>query len=259
MEHGEFRHPRLVEVYDAECPWGPDDDLFRSLVGETPHARVVDLGCGTGRLTVALAAAGHAVTGVDPAGSSLDRARTKDGAEAVSWVHGTSADLPTAAFDVAVMTSHVAQFFVGDDEWAIVLDDLARAVVPGGRLVFDSRDPDDRAWERWNPTDSARTVVLSDGLRVDVITEVTGVEGQVVAFTHTYRFADGEVLASEARLRFRPLAELRTTLAAAGFAVEQVFGGWRRQPVGRGDGEHVVVARRGQPARTSARNVRLSS
>jgi SAM-dependent methyltransferase len=259
MEQAEFRHPRLVEVYDAECPWGPDDDLFRSIVGETPLARVVDLGCGTGRLTVALAEAGHAVTGVDPAAPSLERARTKDGAEAVAWVHGTSADLPTAAFDVAVMTSHVAQFFVGDDEWEAVLDDLARAVVPGGRLVFDSRDPDGRAWERWNPADSARIVDLPDGSRVDVTTEVTAVEGQVVAFTHSYRFADGEVLTSEARLRFRPLHELRSTLAAAGFAVEQVFGGWQRQPVGEGDGEHVVVARRGQSARTSARNVRLSS
>jgi hypothetical protein len=44
----------------------------------------------------------------------------------------------------------------------------------------------------------------------------------VVAFTHTYRFPDGEVLTSEAALRFRPLAELRATLDAAGFTITRV-------------------------------------
>lgn len=38
-----------------------------------------------------------------------------------------SAIVPHASFDVAVMTSHVAQFFVGDDEWTSVLADRKRA------------------------------------------------------------------------------------------------------------------------------------
>ena len=57
MWHGEFRHPRLVQVYDAVCRWSPEDDFFVSVVGRPP-ARVLDLGCGTGRLTLALAATG---------------------------------------------------------------------------------------------------------------------------------------------------------------------------------------------------------
>lgn len=51
MRHGEFRDRRLVTLYDAECPWSHDDDFFLWLVNETPSARVLDLGCGTGRLT----------------------------------------------------------------------------------------------------------------------------------------------------------------------------------------------------------------
>jgi hypothetical protein len=39
------------------------------------------------------------------------------------------------------MISHVAQFFADDDEWSRNLADLNRALVPGGRLVFDTRDP----------------------------------------------------------------------------------------------------------------------
>lgn len=243
MRDGEFNDPRLVAVYDAEFPWSRCDDYFLSTVNETAGARVLDLGCGTGRLALAMAAAGHRVTGVDPARASLDAARAKPGAERVTWLHGSTPILPERAFDTAVMTGHVAQFFVDDEPWLRALRDLRRSLVPGGWVVFDSRDPAGRAWERWNPADSRRRVRLPDGEEIDVWTEVDSVEDGVVAFARHYVFPDAELL-STGRLRFRTEAELRTVLRAAGFAVERIHGGWRRQPVGEGDGEFLVTARR---------------
>lgn len=242
--HAEFRHPRLVEIYDAECPWSRDDEFFLGVVNETPAARVLDLGCGTGRLATGLARAGHTVTGVDPARASLDAARARPDADRVTWIEGTSETLPEAAFDVAVMTSHVAQMFLHDDAWLGVLADLHRALRPGGRLAFDSRDPEARGWERWNPAESRRRVSLGDGRHADVHSEVTLVENGVVTFVHHYRFGDGDELQSRARLRFRSEAEIRSALSRTGFEIEVVFGGWRREPVGRGDGELLFVARR---------------
>lgn len=243
MLHGEFRDRRLVEVYDAECPWSRDDDFFVSIVGETPGARVLDLGCGTGRLALGLARAGHIVTGVDPARASLDAARAKPDAERVTWLEGTSSLLPDAAFDRALMTSHVAQFFVGEAEWSRTLADLKRALVPGGRLAFDTRDPRARAWQRWNPVDSRRRVSLAGGRVVSAWTEVTAVAGATVSFTHHYLFPGDEELQSSATLRFRSEQEVRSTLAGAGFSVEIIYGGWQREPVGLGDGELLVIAR----------------
>jgi SAM-dependent methyltransferase len=242
MHHGEFRDSRLVAVYDAECPWSRDDDFFLSVVNEKPASRVLDLGCGTGRLALGMAQAGHAVTGVDQAAASLDAARRKPGADGVVWIEGTSATLASAAFDTAVMTSHVAQFFLTDGEWADALANVYQALVPSGRLAFDSRDPDALAWERWNATDSRHEVRLPDGSIVTVWTDVVDVRSGLVSFVHHYLFPEEELL-SEATLCFRTESELRASLAQAGFRIEGMYGGWERQPIGAGDGEFFVIAR----------------
>ena len=243
MRHAEFNHPVLVQVYDALFGWSRDDEFFMSVVDASPAARVLDLGCGTGRLALAMAADGHEVTGVDPARASLEAARVKPGAERVTWIEGSSGDLADAAFDVAVMTSHVAQFFVTDEQWAQALADLKRALVPGGRLTFDSRDPRARGWKQWNPADSRRQVSLPDGRNVTATIDVDAVTDHVVSFTIRYSFSDGQTLASTGDLRFRTESELRSSLASAGFTIEEIYGGWNREPIGAGDGEFLVIAR----------------
>jgi SAM-dependent methyltransferase len=245
VRDAEFNDPRLTEVYDAENAWAQDDDYFLGLVDETPAARVLDLGCGTGRLAVALAALGHAVTGVDPAAACLERARRKPGANRVVWVHGTVHSAPKASFDVALMTSHVAQCFVTDSEWAATLAELRRALIEGGKLAFDARDPRAGAWERWNPADSRRQTRLPDGQVITAWTEVNAVGGGTVAFTRHYALSNGEALRSSSTLRFRTEQQLRESLAEAGFTVEHMHGGWACEPVGAGCGELIVVARAG--------------
>lgn len=243
MRHAEFEDPRLVEVYDAEFVWGWDDDLFMALLAERDAPRVLDFGCGTGRLAIAMAAAGHEVTGVDPARASLDAARRKPGAERVRWIEGSAEVLPQRSFDAALLTSHVAQFLVSDEQWLWTLRALRRSLVVGGRLIFDSRDPGDRRWERWNPVDSHRTVIMGDGDRIKTWTEVNFVDDGVVGCTRHYVFTHGDELTSSATLRFRSENEIRTTVEAAGFDVDRVYGGWSKEPVGTGDdGELIVVA-----------------
>ena len=244
MRNAEYEDPRLVEVYDAEGPWSRDDDFFAALVNETPGASVLDLGCGTGRLALGLAAAGHRVTGIDPARAALAAAQAKPSAERVTWIHGTAETTPAAAFDVALMTGHVSQFLLTEGEWLGTLHAVWRALVPGGRLGFHAYDPAARVWEQWNPRSSRRQVTLGDGTTVSIWTEVTAVRDDIVSYSHHYAFPDGEELRSDSSLRFWSEARLRQSLIDADFAIERVHGGWRGEPVGAGDGELIFVTRR---------------
>lgn len=237
--------------YDVENTWAADDDFFLGLANAAGRRRVLDLGCGTGRLTTALAAAGHFVTGVDPDAGALVAAARKPHGEKVGWLVGTSsALLQGAAFDLALMTGHVAQAIVGAEDWAATLADLHRVLVPGGRVAFDSRDPKARAWERWNPQDSRGETQLPDGTRVEGWYEVKDVAENAVGGITVVTFEDHGVFpggaheVTTAELAFRGEALLRDDLNRAGFTVEHVYGGWHGEPVGAGVGELVVVARR---------------
>lgn len=236
----EFRHPRLAAVYDVECPWSRDDDWFLARLVEHGARRTLDFGCGTGRLAAGLAERGFEVVGVDPASASLERARHRS--LAVEWIEGSVGAIPDGPFDAVVMTSHVAQFFVGDAEFALLLARLHDVLRPGGVLLFDSRDPAGEAWRAWNPSDSRRTHVLGDDAQVEVHTEVLAVQDGRVRFVHRYAFTDGECLESVSTLRFRSEAELRDALTTTGLHPSRIDGGWDGQPVGAGDGELLVTA-----------------
>jgi hypothetical protein len=110
--------------------------------------------------------------------------------------------------------------------------------------VIDTRDPRGRLWEHWNPRESRRRVTLKDGSGVTVCTKVTSVNNELISFALHYVFDDGEELISTADLRFRSEQAVRWAVQAAGFSIDQIYGGWEGEPVGSTDGELLVLAHR---------------
>lgn len=218
-----FTSPRLAAIYDALDPHRDDLDAYLDLAEEFGAGRVLDVGCGTGTLAVMLAARGVDVVGVDPAGASLDVARTKPGAERVRWIHGTAAALPELSVDLAVMTANVAQVFLTDDAFTLSLRGIRGALHPHGRLVFEVRDPARRAWLGWNREQTFTSTVVDAVGRVDAWCDLLSVEADRVSFRWSHAFAvDGQVMASESTLRFRDRAAVVTCLCASGFELDEV-------------------------------------
>ena len=109
--------------------------------------RVLDAGCGSGRLTVALARTGAEVTGVDTNASQLEVARRRAGAAGVELTL-LEADFDALPFADASFDAVVSRLAVmASDDPAATLRELARVLEPGGRLVTVLwASPDENPW-----------------------------------------------------------------------------------------------------------------
>jgi SAM-dependent methyltransferase len=141
-----FADPRLAEIYDTLDGDRNDLDPYLALVEELGAKSILDIGCGTGTFASLLSERGMEVIGVDPAAASLEVARRKPHGDLVRWFHGDATTLPRLQVDLVTMTGNVAQVFLTDDEWAATLRGAFDALKPGGRLIFEVRDPARQGW-----------------------------------------------------------------------------------------------------------------
>jgi ubiquinone/menaquinone biosynthesis C-methylase UbiE len=245
MSIPEFTDPRQVVLYDAVNSYEPgtQPDFYLGVAEEVSAETVIDVGCGTGIITLEFVSRGYRIIGVDPSAVMLEVALQKPGADGVQWVQGGAGQLGAPGADLAIMTGHVAQFILTDADWLEALAGVKEALRPGGYFAFESRDPRAQEWKRW--TGRKRIIPDSPYGRVESWTEVTKVERDVVhAVGHRLLLQNDEELVSPFALRFRSEELLRQSLTSSGFSVENVYGDWDRRPSGPGERELIVIAKR---------------
>lgn len=137
-------YDRWSQIYDGDG--NPlialEQPRVDDLLGDVRGLRIAELGCGTGRHALRLAAAGAQVTAVDFSEGMLARARSKDSTASIRWIaHDLSQRTPleTGAFDrvlCALVLDHV--HFLDH-----LFGEMARIVRPGtdGRIVCSVMHP----------------------------------------------------------------------------------------------------------------------
>lgn len=220
--------PRIVDLYDGDNPDGPDHDYYRSLADRTDARAVLDVGCGTGILTVTFAQPDRTVVGVDPSPAMLAHARRRSGAGNVTWIEGDSGAIPGGGFDLIVMTGNVAQH-IPDPAWERTLTDLRRHAHDGATLAFESRTPAARVWTAWEqPEPTVRDTPQGPLREWCEVWELD--RGRVLKRAHTRFESTGEQVVEELELAFRDHDDLAGQLVRAGFEVTAVWGDWNRTP-----------------------------
>ncbi|MHA7284151.1 class I SAM-dependent methyltransferase [Arthrobacter sp. TMS2-4] len=240
-----FDHPRVARVYDPLDPDRRDLDTYMDLVDEFGATAVLDVGCGTGTFCCRLATERSLrVVGVDPAAASVAVARTKAGADRVTWLVAIALDVAALPahreqYDLVTMTANVAQVFLDDEAWLANLRAIRACLRPGGYVAFESRVPADRGWERWTKELTHQVMDVEGEGPVENWVQVTTVDGELVTFeSPTIFLADGERIDSTSTLRFRSQEALEWSLSEAGFVETEV----RELPYAPGRG-WLVVAR----------------
>jgi SAM-dependent methyltransferase len=175
-----------ARYYDAVTAADPslagDEAIYTALV--PPGGSVIELGCGTGRLTAALARLGLNVTGVDISPAMLAQARSlaeqlpEDARSRVELVQGdmTALDLKRIV-DVVICPFFTLAHAPAGQAWRNTFATAARHLAPGGLAAFHLPRPD--IMRRPGP-DPARPVL-----------ELAVPEGRLRLFVRERRFREG--------------------------------------------------------------------
>lgn len=234
----------FVQFYDIENQDGRDDfDWCIRLARQ--GGSILDLGCGTGQLATELAER-CSVTGVDPASAMLDVARRRIGGDKVDWV---LADARTARlgrrFDLVLLTGHVFQVFLTAEDQRAVLRTIAQHLAPGGRFIFDTRNPAAKAWLEWTPQRSERMVEHPSlgTVRAWYDADYDAATG-VATYSTSYEIPGGRpVLSAESKIAFPKKDDLAGMLDENGLLVEQWLGDWQGEPYTAASAEIIPIGR----------------
>ena len=253
--------PDFGSIYDAVPLYAARTDVL-FYVGEAEKVKgpVLELGCGTGRVLLPLARAGHTVVGLDGSPQMLARCKAKlrEEPKAVRdrvTIHEgdvRSFDLGTR-FAVVIAPFRVVQQLSTIDDQLRFLDAVVRHLAPGGRLIFDVFNP------------NFASLISADGKEREDTPEQQLPDGR--SFRRSYRIArvrwvdqvsEIELLyyVSDAsggkpnrhvqsfEMRWYLHAELVHLLARSGFRVDSIYGDFDRSPLTDKSPEQVVCATR---------------
>lgn len=182
-----------------------------------PGASILDLCCGMGRHSLALAEEGYRVTGMDLSEVLLAEARRLDERGQVEWVRGDMRRVPLQGpYDGVVNLFTSFGYFETDEENGAVLREIGRLLAPGGRFLIDFLNA--RFVERHLVPSSER----QDG--AVTIRESRSIENGYVCKRIVLSEPGKPDRSYRERVRLYGLEDFRRLLAGTGLKLDQVHG-----------------------------------
>jgi SAM-dependent methyltransferase len=265
-------HDNLEEFQDAEAYDLHENDTgvaFYTALAQETGGPVLELACGTGRVSIPIARLGFAVTGLDVVPGMLERARRRSRDLPIRWVEGDA-----RAFDLGeqlrliFLTGNAFQMFLTNADQTALLERVRAHLHDAGVFAFETRNPlwgtprtradleavlkgarrrgdfftflEDRDDERAQTDRSGREV---RELRTQVYDHVA----QILRITTMRRWYEGDrerTKVTRIALRYTFPQELNALLHANGFTIIRQYGDWNREPLTAASTSIIMVCRK---------------
>jgi SAM-dependent methyltransferase len=252
-----------AELYDHVGPYRTRGDVeFYVNMAKEIGGRVLEIGCGTGRILIPTAAAGISITGLDASRSMLDvleknlASQPKQVQDRVYLEQGDMRNFDLdEQFDLITMPFRPFQHMLTVEDQMACLKSVRKHMKPNGKFVFDVFNPSIPGLADETKLDHVLVepeVVMPNGGRFIRSHKIARRDyfGQIndVELVHDITWPDGtqtqEVFAFQMRYLFR--FELEHLLVRCGFRIEELYGGFDKAAYGeRYPGELIVVAGKG--------------
>jgi 2-polyprenyl-3-methyl-5-hydroxy-6-metoxy-1,4-benzoquinol methylase len=205
-------------------------------LAKTVGGPVLEIACGSGLVTISIAAQGLDVTGVDLARPMLVHARKKAEAQGlnVRWVEADarSFDLGTL-FQFIFITGNAFQAFLRREDQEALFASVKRHLLPDGVFAFETRNPSGHDLTSQAEEEFDQSYTSIEGHQVSVSsTQIYDPILQIIYWTSYRRWNDGEhdhEKETHIACRFTHPQELEALLHYNGFQTVQQYGNWNRE------------------------------
>jgi len=229
----------FADVYDEWYADVSDVDATVAGIAALADGPILELGIGTGRLALPLAALGHDVIGVDASPAMLARLQVKPGAEQVTVLEADMAAPPVAAGTISVAFAAFNTFFNLTDAAAqeACAGNLAIALRPDGHVVIEGFVPPEDGL-----TDGGVSVRDITTDRAVLSASTHDAATQTIRGQHIDISADG-ITMRPWMLRYLTPAQLDDMFTGAGFILERRMASWDGSPFDASAEMHISVYR----------------
>lgn len=227
---------RIAEVYDALFP-EHDEDAVALLAELAAGGRILELGIGTGRMALPLAARGLDVAGVDTSPAMVEKLRAKPGGDEIEVVMGSFADVPIeGSFDLIFVVFNTFFGLLTQEAQVACFASVAAHLANQGRFLIEAFVPDLARFENHQTVrvvDLSENTVRLDAAQHDIVKQ---------QLTSQYVLLSPEgIQLYPAKLRYAWPSELDLMAALAGLTLKERWGSWQRQPFTRDSTKHISL------------------
>ncbi len=223
------------DSYDLENKWAADDDFYLELV-KGCEGEILDIACGTGRLTRAIAKLGKQVTGLDVMPQMLERAKQLADNEGlnIEWLHLDCRNFELdKTFDWILMTSHGFQHLLTEQDQIDFFTTIKKHLTKNGKLAFETRNLNNKTYGTHKEMKYKRSILneKNEVIKIFLSTEYDEQTALDQVKFKRVNEATGVVSFSEIYLKYTTQVELNRLLTSCGYEIVHQFGNWKKEAV----------------------------